>query len=55
MKVTAVCKSCGEEDDWEGFEEMMQVNAKVGNVPRVILIGGCACGHQQKIADVTEG
>ena len=46
------CKSCGEDDNWDGFEEMMQVNAKEGHVPQLILIGGCGCGHQQKINDV---
>jgi hypothetical protein len=55
MNVTAICKSCGEEEDWEGFEEMVQVNAQAGHRPRVILIGGCACGHQQEVADITEG
>jgi len=54
MIVRAVCEACGKEDDWEGFEEMVQVNAQVGNVPRIILVGGCACGHQQEVADVTE-
>tara|TARA_R100001463_G_scaffold24029_1_gene57412 strand:- start:2040 stop:2207 length:168 start_codon:yes stop_codon:yes gene_type:complete len=54
MKVYAVCAACGEEDDWEGFEEMVQVNAQVGNIPKVIIVGGCACGHQQQVEDVTE-
>ena len=55
MKIKITCSNCGNDENWEGFEEMVQVNAQTGSKPRNILIGGCQCGHQQEVADITEG
>jgi len=49
MKVNVTCASCGKDDDWEGFEDMVRVTGQEGHKPEIITVGGCACGHQQKI------
>ena len=44
-----VCASCGENADWEGFEDMVRVTGKAGDKPEVSTVAGCLCGHQQEI------
>jgi len=53
MKIKVTCSVCKNDNNREGFEEMVQVNAQTGSKPRVILVGGCECGHQQEVADIT--
>lgn len=53
-RVNVICSSCGHDETWEDFKEMVQVNAQVGSKPRIILVGNCACGNEQEVADVTE-
>jgi len=53
MKIKVTCTNCGNDDDWEDFEEMVQVNAQEGSKPRIILVGNCQCGHRQEVADIT--
>ena len=48
-KFKLVCAACGCEDDWEGFEDVVRLTGKEGMKPEVLTIGGCACGHQQKV------
>jgi len=53
-QINVTCKECGHDNNWDSFEEMVQVNAQEGSMPRVIVVGGCACGHRQEVADITE-
>ena len=54
MKIKITCSNCGNDDDWEDFAEMAQVNAQMGSKPRIILVGSCICGNKQEVADITE-
>mgnify|MGYP003643400890 CR=1 FL=1 len=54
MKIKITCSNCGNDDDWEDFAEMAQVNAQMGSKPRIILVGSCICGNDQEVADITE-
>jgi len=45
-----VCASCGEDDSWEGFEDVVRVAGQEGHKPEIVTVGGCACGHQQDVA-----
>lgn len=54
-RINVICKECGHDNNWDSFEEMVQVNAQQGSKPRVIVVGGCGCGHKQEVVDVTEG
>tara|TARA_R100000995_G_scaffold84022_1_gene61493 strand:+ start:418 stop:582 length:165 start_codon:yes stop_codon:yes gene_type:complete len=47
--MTVICKACGKDDEWEGFEDMVRVTGREGDVPVKVTIGGCACGHQQEV------
>ena len=49
MAVTVICRSCGANDKWEGFEDMVRVTGQEGDVPQMVTIGGCECGHQQEV------
>lgn len=47
--INVVCAACGEDDDWDGFEDVVRITGQEGNIPTKITLGGCACGHQQQI------
>lgn len=46
---TVVCAACGSDDRWEGFEDMIRVTGREGDLPVKVTIGGCECGHQQEV------
>lgn len=46
---TVVCAACGRDDKWEGFEDMIRVTGREGDLPTKVTIGGCECGHQQEV------
>ena len=43
------CASCGADDMWEGFEDMVRVTGRAGDKPTKVTVAGCACGHQQEV------
>ena len=52
MNKVIVCASCGSEDDWEGFEDIVRVTGKEGDKPEIITIAACVCGYQQEVVVV---
>ena len=46
---TLVCAACGHDDRWEGFEDMVRITGQTGSEIEKITVGGCECGHQQKV------
>ena len=55
MSRIVICASCGEDDRWEGFEDIIRVTGQEGSLPVKVTIGGCECGHQQEIKMPEEG
>ncbi len=46
--IEVVCASCGEDDSWVDSEEIIRVTGQEGNVPEVVIMVKCACGHRQE-------
>tara|TARA_R100000742_G_C4185040_1_gene18925 strand:- start:360 stop:518 length:159 start_codon:yes stop_codon:yes gene_type:complete len=49
MNKVIVCAACGEEDGWEGFEDVVRVMGQEGKKPEIVTVGACECGHQQEV------
>ena len=44
-----VCASCGSDEKWEGFEDVVRVAGQEGHKPEIVTIAACDCGHQQEV------
>ena len=47
-KPILVCAACCSDSDWVDSEKIIRVTGQEGNVPEVVNVMICDCGHKQE-------